>query len=133
MFKPIFDATQSGRASKNLRPHSTATFLEAVMHTIHHLSDGSIDYDFYRQNALQQRSAYMNDMLSGQTLLPSMSVQRRRRVKLFAAAFALATAAFWSTMLTVPPTTEAGAPAFSVDTLQRNAPLDLPTLSAEPT
>ncbi|WFT79147.1 MULTISPECIES: hypothetical protein [unclassified Methylobacterium] len=33
------------------------------------------------------------------------------KLSLFAAALALATAAFWATMLTSPPTSEASAPA----------------------
>ena len=59
--------------------------------------------------------------------LSAMTPRTRRRVTLFAAAFAVATGAFWGTMLTTPPVTVAAGKGFSVLELQRNAPLDLPS------
>ena len=58
--------------------------------------------------------------------LSAMTPRTRRRLTLFATAFALATGAFWGTMLTTPPVTEAASKGFSVLELQRGAPLDLP-------
>ncbi len=53
-----------------------------------------------------------------------------RRTILFIAAFGVATAAFWAVMVTSPPVTEAQE-SFSVESLNRNAPLDLPVLQAD--
>ena len=67
---------------------------------------------------------YVRDMAAFE--LPPMTPRTRRRLTLFAAAFGLATAAFWGTILTTPPVTEAASKGFSALELQRNAPLDLP-------
>jgi hypothetical protein len=48
-----------------------------------------------------------------------------------AAAFALATAAFWATMATVPPETQAAGPESGIQALHTLAPLTLPMLSAD--
>ena len=80
------------------------------MHALHRRSDGSINIDFYRTRALQERGAYIGNMLP-HVPAPSLTPERRQRMKLFIAAFVLATGAFWVTMLTDPPTTEAGATA----------------------
>ena len=53
-------------------------------------------------------------------------LKARRRVSLFAAAFALATGLFWATMITAPPISEAAGPSFSISEFQSKAPLNLP-------
>lgn len=70
--------------------------------------DGSIDHDFYRRQALAARSAYLAEHLS--LHVPAVGPAAKRRLGLFAAAFAIATAAFWATILTDPPKTEAAVP-----------------------
>ena len=54
----------------------------------------------------------------------------RRTITLSCIAAALAAAAFWATILTDPPVTEAATTSV-VDALQRAAPLDLPSLEAD--
>jgi hypothetical protein len=104
--------------------------LEAVMDA-HLRPDGSVNYEFHRAQALRSRNAYLGELLP-QVELPPLSPVARRRFKMCAAAFAVATAAFWATMATMPPTTEASAPSFSVGDLHRSAPLSLPNLVADP-
>lgn len=51
----------------------------------------------------------------------------KRRLTLFVAAFALATGAFWVTMLTDPPTTDAsGSANFAIGEVLAKAPRGLP-------
>ncbi len=76
------------------------------MQSVHRRSDGSINIDFYRTKALQERSAYIGSIFP-HVPLPSFTPEGRQRVRLFIAAFVLATGAFWVTMLTDPPRTEA--------------------------
>ena len=96
------------------------------MHALHRRSDGSIDMDFYRSKALQERNAYIGNLLPDVSL-PSLTPVGRQRLKLFVAAFALATGAFWATMLTTPPQTEAAAPLASINVndlvIQKNLPM----------
>ena len=54
-----------------------------------------IDFDTYRRAASEERSA---------------TFVARKRLVSFALAFLVATAAFWGTMLTSPPVTEAATP-----------------------
>ena len=79
------------------------------MQSVHCCSDGSINIDFYRTKALQERSAYIGSILP-HVPAPSLSPEGRQRLKLFVAAFVVATGAFWVTMLTTPPQTEAAQP-----------------------
>jgi len=81
---------------------------EAVMEA-HYRFDGSIDYEFHRRDARRHRDASMRDFLTYQQPKPRLRPVARQRIRMFAAAFALATAAFWTTMATMPPTTEAGS------------------------
>jgi hypothetical protein len=64
-----------------------------------------------------------------------MSNLRRRMTRgtigAFVAGLALATAAFWSVMLTSPPVTVAAQEAFSIESILRNAPRDLPVIEAD--
>ena len=62
---------------------------------------------------------------------PSLSPRVKRRVGVFAAALVVATGAFWATMLTSPPKTEASLKHLSVMELHRAAPLDLPLTAAD--
>ena len=87
-----------------------------------------IDFDGYRNEAMRLRAEYVSGRLADRKSPGIMS----RRVSLALTAFALATAAFWATMLTSPPTTEAsGTVSYGVQELMRNAPLDLPSLDAD--
>ena len=92
-------------------------------------SDGLYNYELHRQRAVRERGTYLRDTLSSS--LPSVSPRTKRRLSLFAAAFAVATGAFWATMLTSPPVTEAANPGFSLLELHRNAPLSLPLMEAD--
>ncbi len=69
---------------------------------------GGLDVDHYREKALAERSAMMRE------LAPAASATTKRRLLTFGLAVALATGAFWATMLTAPPITKA-APPGSVD------------------
>ena len=63
--------------------------------------------------------------------LPTVSPRAKRRLGVFAAAFAVATGAFWGTMLTSPPVSEAANPSFFIHELHLKAPLDLPLTQAD--
>lgn len=99
------------------------------MHALHHRSDGSINIDFYRGKALRERRAYLGTILPDVSL-PNLTPEGRRRLKLFIAAFAVAAGAFWATILTTPPKTEAAQPGVSINiyelTVGTNAPLSEP-------
>ncbi len=89
---------------------------------------GGLDVDHYREKALAERSAMMRE------LAPAASATTKRRLLTFGLAVALATGAFWATMLTDPPRTEAtevGRPAGVLD-LMRSAPPNLPAPEAHP-
>ena len=101
------------------------------MEEIRRHPDGSVDCEFYALRAREHRSAHLRQTLSV-ARLASASPAARRGLKLLAAAFLVATGAFWATMITSPPTTEAGdgirpdiagtpVELFSV-TLSRSAP-----------
>lgn len=84
------------------------------MHALHRRSDGSINIDFYRTRALQEANAYIGSILP-HVPAPLLSPVGRQRLKLFLAAFVVATGAFWVTMLTTPPQTEAAQPLPSIN------------------
>lgn len=93
-------------------------------------SDGTIDCEYYALRARERRSAYERQTTSLRQVVPLRS-KTKRRLGMFGAAFAVATGAFWATMLTTPPTTEAANPGFSISDLQRNAPRDLSMTAAD--
>jgi hypothetical protein len=62
-------------------------------------------FSTYRERAQQERAAYLRSLIPDP---PSLPAGARRGIGVFAAAFVLATAAFWGIMLTSPPKTEAG-------------------------
>ena len=95
------------------------------MQSVHRRSDGSINIDFYRTRALQERSAYIGSILP-HVPAPSLSPEGRQRLKLFVAAFVVATGAFWVTMLTTPPQTEAAEPLPSINVNDLMIQSDLP-------
>ena len=95
------------------------------MQTIHRHSDGSINMDFYRAQALRERNEYIRSSLPSGASLPSLTPVARQRVKLFAVAFALATGAFWATMLTSPPKTEAAPPRPGINVSELTVSNDL--------
>ncbi len=66
-----------------------------------------IDYDFHRQRALRERHAFIRGAL------PSLSPNLKRRATVFVTASAVASGAFWATMLTNPPPTVAAKASFS--------------------
>ncbi len=72
-------------------------------HDIVRTRNGTLDFDYYREKALADRSAAL------QAYSPGLSPRGRRRLAQFALAFALATGAFWTIILTDPPQTEAAA------------------------
>ena len=88
-------------------------------------SDPFLNYELHRQKALQERHAYLK------ASLPSISPKTKHRVGLFATAVIVATGAFWATMLTSPPVSEAANQGFSIHELHLKAPLDLPTTEAD--
>jgi hypothetical protein len=91
--------------------------------------DGWLNHEFYRDSALNARSEYLAAFVPE---VPEISPAMRGRLGLFAAAFMLATGAFWTTMLTDPPTTEAsGALAYSIGEVLSKAPRDLPSHHAD--
>ncbi len=61
----------------------------------------------YKQRAHRERAAYLRSLVPHPSL-PALPAGARRGIGVFAAAFVLATAAFWGIMLTSPPKTEAG-------------------------
>jgi len=90
---------------------------------------GSIEFDHYRDLAARERSAFLRDLAQA---MPSLSPKVKRRLNTMAAAFVVATAAFWATMLTDPPRTEAGTAPSTVLDVMRTAPLALPSVVADP-
>jgi hypothetical protein len=78
------------------------------MEEIRRHPDGSINCEYYARRAREHRSAHIRHTLSV-AQLASASPVTRRGFKLFAAALVVATGAFWATILTSPPTTEAGS------------------------
>jgi hypothetical protein len=78
--------------------------------------DGTIDCEFYQEQA-RRRRAELDEAERAynavQRQVPSQPSRVPRQLRAFMAAFALATAAFWATMATSPPTTQAAPPATS--------------------
>jgi hypothetical protein len=98
----------------------------------HHRDDvvrtpgGSIDFDHYRERAARERSDFMG------ARMPALSPLARRRLGTLTAAFALASAAFWATMLVDPPTTSAAIAESTADPACRQAEAALhPRLTRE--
>jgi hypothetical protein len=102
------------------------------MEPIRYRPDGLIDCEFYRSRSRQRHDAYVREFFSEPQLRPFMTPRTRRGLRLFSAAFAIATGAFWATMLTSPPVTQAGNPPLSIHSLQGAASLDLPMLQVVP-
>lgn len=101
------------------------------MEEIRRYPGGTIDCEFYALRAREHRSAYVRRTLSPSQLGP-LSPKAKRRLATFGAALALATGAFWATMLAAPPISEAGSSALiSIYDLHRSAPLDLRTVVAD--
>jgi hypothetical protein len=74
-----------------------------------HPATGLIDYDVDIANARMLREAYIRELVSkAHASVPELSPGAKRSLGAFGAALALAVAAFWGTMLTSPPRTEAG-------------------------
>ena len=100
------------------------------MQIIRRRLDGSVDIEFYTHQAREERSVYLRQTLSPPKWV-SISTLARNRIAAFTTASAVATGAFWATMLTSPPTTEAANPALSISELHRKAPVDLPTMVSD--
>ena len=90
---------------------------------------GSIDFDLYRDQAARERSAFIRDHAPR---VPGLSPKARRRLNTLVLAFGVASAAFWATILTDPPRTVAGTAPATLAEMMRTAPLDLPSLVADP-
>jgi hypothetical protein len=101
------------------------------MEPIRYCPDGSIDCGFYRSRSQQRHDAYVREFFSEPQPRPFITPRTRRGLRLFAA-FTIATGAFWATMLTSPPVTQAGNPPFLVHDFQGAASLDLPMLQVAP-
>lgn len=87
----------------------------------------SMDFDARRTEAKRLRGEFFRG-----TVHATASRLATPRVRLFASALVVATAAFWAVMLTVPPTTEAALKSgFDIGELHRQAPTDLPALTAD--
>ena len=95
------------------------------MEQIRRPSPELVDYQLYRQRALRERNQFLRGGL------PPISPKIRRRLTAFATAFAVASGAFWATMLTDPPRTVAASDPVSVHELQQRAPLNLPIGEAD--
>jgi len=76
--------------------------------------DGTIDCEYYQEQA-RKRRAECDEAERAYTAIqrqvPLGPIRVPRPLRAFLAAFALATAAFWATMATSPPTSEAAPPA----------------------
>ena len=93
--------------------------------TVLHDRDGIVScYDRHRAEALRLRHEYVASLLASGRV---MALSPRGKLGMFAAAFGLATAAFWATMLTSPPVTEA-TPVNGImgAEIERTAPKDAP-------
>ena len=84
--------------------------------------------DRHRARALGLRQEYVGELFAKGRGIASSS---RGRLGMFAAAFALATAAFWATMLTSPPVTEATTiSGITSAEIERSAPRNVPIREA---
>ncbi len=93
--------------------------------TVSHDRDAIVScYDRHRAEALRLRHEYIGSLWARGR---AMAVSRSGKLGMFAAAFGLATAAFWATMLTSPPTTKATTLGGTAATeAERDAPKDAP-------
>ena len=92
-------------------------------------TDGSIDFEYHVERARRERAEYLRKEV-GATMAVSPVV--KRRAKMFAAAFVVATAAFWTAMLSSPPVTQAEAgPYPTIYDLHKTAAQNLPALQAD--
>jgi hypothetical protein len=76
--------------------------------------DGTIDCDYYQEQARKRRAECdeaQRAYTATQRQVPLRLIRVPRPLRAFLAVFALATAAFWATMATSPPTSEAAPPA----------------------
>ena len=98
------------------------------MDAIHDRDKVVIHFDRYRARALGLRQEYVGELFAKGRVMTASS---RGKLGMFAAAFALATAAFWATMLTSPPTTEA-TPISGIMSaeIERSAPKNVPIQDA---
>jgi hypothetical protein len=95
------DAAALGRVDAASGP-GRDPIVEGVMDA-HYRFDGSIDYNGFWTDRHHPVFVRPTEIAP-----PRLASPVRRRVRVFACAFALATAAFWATMATMPPTSEAG-------------------------
>ena len=98
------------------------------MAAIHDRDQVVIHFDRYRASAHRLRQEYIGGLFAKGRGIASSS---RGRLGMFAAAFGLATAAFWATMLTSPPVTEATTiSGITSAEIERSAPKDVPIQEA---
>ena len=83
-----------------------------------YLLDGSVDYNDFWTDAHHRRLQRDREPVTVRPAPPRLVSPARRRIRVFAAAFAVATTAFWATMATMPPTTEAGSAPLSSATAE---------------
>ena len=98
------------------------------MAVIHDRDRVIIDYDRYRTRAQCLRREYTRELFTKGRAVAASSTGR---LGVFAAAFGLATAVFWATMLTSPPVTEATTVrGITSAEIERAAPKDAPIQDA---
>jgi hypothetical protein len=75
--------------------------------------DGTIDCDYYQEQARKRRAEFdeaERQYDASHWPVPLKQIRVPRPLRAFMAAFVLATAAFWTTMATSPPTSQAAPP-----------------------
>jgi hypothetical protein len=104
---------------------------EGVMEELVFRPDGTIDCEYYAERARKRRAEYpvFQREAGGQSTVPVSKA--KRRAKRFAAAFAVATGAFWATMATSPPVSEAANPGLNIQSLHHLTESNLPMSAAD--
>ena len=88
--------------------------------------DGTVDYDYYRRRACQERNAYVREAV-GKGI--SAVTPSARSARMFGVACVLAVGAFFLTMLKDPPQSVAGHPgAVTVKSTDVQVPTGLPAV-----
>jgi len=98
------------------------------MVTIHDRDEVFTHLDRHRARALNLRQEYVRDLFAKGRVMAASSTGK---LGMFVAAFGLATAVFWATMLTSPPVTEATTTSGIMSAeIERSAPKNVPIQDA---
>lgn len=92
---------------------------------VHRKRDGSLDYDFYRRNAHQERHAYLRELVSTAMPVSILRSGAMRRMSLVTASSALSVALFCAAMLTLFPATEASSIEYTGSLQEEASRLDV--------